>query len=115
MSDPRTIVKRGALGAVYALIALYFGDTLSVRLRMIHPKPDEPFESVTAPRVLAIPLKDGKTEYELDAQAPAQTLVCVHALFPHDGRTPCWYLKPRVAQPVPMLVPPPVRFPRRLD
>jgi hypothetical protein len=113
LNDPRTIVKRAAIGAALALVFLYLGDALWVRLRMIHPKPGEPFESVTAPRVLAIPQKSGKTEYELDAQNPEQTLVCVHSLFPHDGRSPCWYLKPRIIQPVPMLVPPPGSARRR--
>ena len=57
---------------------------------------------VYALRVLAIPEKSGKTEYEVDAQNPEQTITCVHALFPHRGYSPCWYVKPRINQPIPM-------------
>jgi hypothetical protein len=69
---------------------------------MMHPKPDDPFESIKSLRVLAIPEKNGKTEYEVDAQNPEQTVTCVHSLFPHSGFSPCWYVKPRINQPIPM-------------
>jgi hypothetical protein len=52
--------------------------------------------------VFAIPEKNGKTEYEVDAQNPEQTITCVHSLFPHSGYSPCWYVKPRINQPIPM-------------
>jgi hypothetical protein len=69
---------------------------------MIHPKPADPLESLKSLRVLAIPEKGGKTSYEIDQQNPEQTVTCVHSLFPHAGSSPCWYVKPRVNQPIPM-------------
>jgi len=98
----RLLFKRLLIGAVAAVAVLYIGDYLSVRIRAMHPKPADPFESIKTLRVLAIPEKNGKTEYEVDAQNPEQTVTCVHSLFPHYGYSPCWYVKPRINQPIPM-------------
>ncbi len=59
-------------------------------------------ESSGASPNLAIPEKNGKTEYQVDAQNPEQIVTCVHSLFPHYGYSPCWYVKPRINQPIPM-------------
>jgi len=99
---PRILFKRIMLGAAAAFAALYIGDFLSVRIRAIHPKPADPFESIKSLRVLAIPEKNGKTEYEVDVLNPEQTVTCVHSLFPHHGYSPCWYIKPRINRPIPM-------------
>jgi hypothetical protein len=96
------LAKRILIGVVLFLVPLYGGDYLYVRVRLLHPKPADPFESIKSLRVLAIPEKNGKTEYEVDAQNPEQTVTCVHALFPHDGYSPCWYVKPRINRPIPM-------------
>jgi hypothetical protein len=87
---------------VLVLALLYGADYLYVRVRMLRPKPADPFEPLKALRVLAIPEKNGKTEYEVDAQNPEQTVTCVHSLLPHYGYSPCWYVKPRLNQPIPM-------------
>jgi hypothetical protein len=96
------LAKRVLIGAALALGFTYGGDYLYVRARMVHPTPTVPFESLKTLRVLAIPEKNGKTEYEVDAQNPEQTVTCVHSLFPHSGFSPCWYVKPRINQPIPM-------------
>jgi hypothetical protein len=96
------ILKGVAIFAVAALVVAYVLDYAYFRVRMIHPKPAGPLETFTAPRLLAIAEKGGKVAYELDAQNPEQTLVCVHAWFPHGGYQPCWYLKPKSQQPIPM-------------
>ncbi len=100
--SPRTLLKRISITAVAALALLYIADLLSVRIRALHSKPADPFESLKTLRVLAIPEKNGKTEYEVDSQNPEQTVICVHSLFPHSGYSPCWYVKPRINQPIPM-------------
>jgi hypothetical protein len=100
--SPRVLFKRFMIGAVAALAVLYAGDYLSVRVRAMHQKAADPFESLKSLRVLAIPEKNGKTEYEVDALNPEQTVTCVHSLFPHYGYSPCWYVKPRINQPIPM-------------
>lgn len=86
--------------------AVYLIDYASVRVRMLHPKPDDPFETITAPRILAIGEKGNKTEYVLDQVQPQQSAVCVHSWFPHSGSPPCWYLKAKFAKPIPMTIVP---------
>ena len=98
----KTFSKRFLLASASFLALAYFGDYLFLRLRMLHSKPADPFESLKTLRVLAIPEKNGKTEYEVDAQNPEQTVTCVHSLFPHKSYSPCWYVKPKLNQPIPM-------------
>ena len=100
--SPQSLVKRDLVLLIAAIALTYAGDYLSFRVRLIHPKPADPLESLTAPRILAIPEKGGKTSYEIDQQNPEQTVTCVHSLFPHGGFPPCWYARPRVGQPIPM-------------
>jgi hypothetical protein len=98
-----TILARRVLISVVLVLGLLYGtDYLYVRVRILHPKPADPLETLKALRVLAIPEKNGKTEYEVDAQNPEQAVTCVHSLFPHYGYSPCWYVKPRLNQPIPM-------------
>jgi hypothetical protein len=97
-----TLAKRVLISCVLGLGLFYGSDYLYVRIRMLHPKPADPFESLKALRILAIPEKNGKTEYEVDALNPEQAVTCVHSLFPHYGYLPCWYVKPRINQPIPM-------------
>jgi hypothetical protein len=104
--QPRILAERIVIAAALILALLYSGDYLFLRIRMIHPKPSDPFESITVPRILAIPEKSGKTEYEIDALNPEQTVTCVHSLFPHFGYSPCWYVKPRMNRPIPMMIVP---------
>jgi hypothetical protein len=100
--SPGTLAKQVLLALVAVLLVVYIGDSLWFRVRMIHPKQANPLESFTGPRVLAIPEKGGKTSYEIDQQNPAQTTTCAHSWFPHGGYLPCWYVKPRLNQPIPM-------------
>ncbi len=102
MIPTRKLVQRILIAMVAALALVYTADFLSVRVRMMHAKPGDPFETVTALRILAIGEKGNKTEYSVDPLQPQQTAECVHALFPHNGDPPCWYLKRKFAQPIPM-------------
>ncbi len=47
------------------------------------------YGSVTVNHYYAVLLKNGKTQFIFD---PPQAQTCVNALFPHEGRLPCWYL-----------------------
>jgi hypothetical protein len=98
----RIVVKRLLRVLLVGAVLLYIADYAQFRVRMARAKPNDPLETLTSLRVLAIPEKNGKTEYEVDAQNPQQTVTCVHALFPHSGYSPCWYVKPRINQPIPM-------------
>jgi len=93
----RTLGSAAVLGA-----ALYAGDFAVLRVRSMRATPNWPLESTTRTRVLAIPMKNGKYDYQIDAQQPVETVTCVHALFPHGGSNPCWYVKPRLNQPIPV-------------
>jgi hypothetical protein len=93
------------LVAVIALLAiLYAGDYGVLRLRAAHPRFGGACDSVHMVRLLAIPLKSGRTEYELDARQPEVTVSCVRALFPHQGYQPCWYVRRNSQKPIPMMV-----------
>src|SRR5690242_1786833 len=100
--SPQKLVKRILAAVIVALALAYVGDYAWFRLRMMHPQPADPLESFTGPRVLAIPEKGGKTSYEIDQQQPEQTTTCAHSWFPHAGYRPCWYVKPRLNQPIPL-------------
>jgi hypothetical protein len=102
MSQTRLIAKWVLIGIVAAAILTYACDFLYFHLRLLHPKAADPLETFTAPRLYAIAVKDNKTDYELDEQNPVQTLICAHSLFPQGGHSPCWYLKPKSQQPIPM-------------
>ena len=101
------------LGLLFILfLLLYAGDYLSVRIRLRHPTHDDPLESMTRTRILAIPEKNGRTDFEVDAQKPVETLTCVHSFFPHLGYSPCWRIKPHFNDPIPMqFLPPAFRIP----
>jgi hypothetical protein len=98
----QTILLRLAVCLVLAMAVLYAGDFISLRLRMRHRTATDPFETLTAPRLLAISEKGNKTEYQIDVENPTQTVTCVHALFPHNGYSTCWQVQRTLHQPVPM-------------
>lgn len=98
----KRFIARFAQAFVVAVLLAYIGDSLWFHVRMIHPNPAGPLESFTGPRVLAIPEKGNKTSYEIDQQNPEQTVTCAHSWFPHAGYSPCWFVKPRLNQPIPM-------------
>ena len=88
-----------------ALLALlYAGDYAVVRARAEFPRLGSAYDSVQMVRLYAIPLKNGRTEYELDARQPQVRLTCVRALFPHLGYQPCWYLRRNSQKPIPMII-----------
>ena len=96
---------RRTLLIVVALAAIvYAGDYAVVRLRAAYPRLGNAFGSVQVVRLLAIPLKNGRTEYELDALQPEVTATCVRALFPHLGYQPCWYVRRQSQKPIPMVI-----------
>jgi hypothetical protein len=94
--------KRALMGLACSLAVTYVCDFMYFRIRMIHPQPSNPIETFTSPRLYAIAVKGGKVDYELDEQNPEQTWVCAHSLFPRAGYSPCWYIKPKSRQPIPM-------------
>ena len=88
--------------AVGAMV--YAGDYAVVRLRVAYPRLGNAFGSVQMVRLLAIPLKNGRVDYELDALRPEVTITCVRALFPHLGYQLCWYVRRQSQKPIPMVI-----------
>ena len=83
---------------------VYAGDFVCLRLRVAYPRLGSAFGSVHVVRLYAIPLKNGGTEYELDARQPEVTVSCVNSLFPHMGYNACWYLRRNSQKPIPMVI-----------
>jgi hypothetical protein len=54
-----------------------------------------PFGEVTVMPYYAVPQKSGKTQFIFN---PPEARTCVHALFPHAGYEPCWYLQRHTEQ-----------------
>jgi hypothetical protein len=89
-------------GALLLFAVVYGGDYAYLHYRMARPQSGDAFGSVRVQRLYAIPLKDGKTEYEFDEQQPAVTVRCVHSIFGHDGYASCWKTKRDSDKPIPM-------------
>ena len=85
----RRKLTRALLYALAAIAIIYAGDDLSLRFR------SEPLGSVTVYRYYALHKTKQKTSY-MFAEPEAQ--LCVHALFPHLGHPPCWYLSRHTEQ-----------------
>jgi hypothetical protein len=87
MRRARLLLARGLIGLPALLAILYVGDDLFLRYRLAHGKDGDLLEAVTY--YVATLLKNGRVEVFYDQP---QTEVCVHALFPHLGYNPCWYV-----------------------
>jgi len=87
-------VRRIGVGLVALAGLLYGGDWLAARWR--GPRA---FGAVVVRPYYAVPLKDGKTEFMM---LSPETRTCVHALFPHFGDAPCWYLEGHQQQRIDM-------------
>jgi len=79
--------RRALLLAVTSLAVAYSSDYLWLRLRVAYPRAGAALGVATIYDATA--MKNG--EIELFYNQP-QSEVCVHALFPHLGHAPCWYL-----------------------
>ena len=70
---------------VIAVVVLYAGDFLSLRLRL--PR-REMLGTVTLHTYYSVKLKNGKTEYDY---AGDHEVSCANSIFPQFGVKPCWY------------------------
>jgi hypothetical protein len=55
----------------------------------------QPYGQVTVMPYYAVQQKNGKTQFIFN---PPEARPCVHALFPHAGDAPCWYLQRHTEQ-----------------
>jgi len=102
-SNPfRHILRRIFLAALALFLLVYLGDFLWFQLRMHYPAAGPTTSSIHRIRLLAIPLKNNKVEYQIDAQKPEEDLPCVRTLFSHAGIRPCWYVTRHAKDPIAM-------------
>jgi hypothetical protein len=76
---------RGAAGIVAIVAIAYLVDSL-VFWRRLSANRAAAFGSVQV--YLTTPTKGSRLEIFTDQP---QTVTCAHALFPHEGASPCWY------------------------
>ena len=70
--------------------------------RLAVPRLGAANSSVHRVRLLAIPDKGNKTEYQIDAVQPEEDVPCTHTLFPHAQHNPCWYVSRHAKDPIAM-------------
>lgn len=88
---------------VFALVVLvYLADFVFYALRARFPRLGAANGSVHRVRLLAIPEKNNKVEYQIDSVRPEEDVPCAYSLFPHGGNYPCWYLVRHANDPIPM-------------
>ena len=81
---------------VYALDLTWYHTRLAV------PRLGSANSSVHHVRLLAIPDKGNKIEYQIDAVTPEEDVPCTRTLFPHAQHNPCWYVSRHAKDPIPM-------------
>ncbi|HKM79664.1 MAG TPA: hypothetical protein VJY15_01695 [Candidatus Acidoferrum sp.] len=96
------MARRVFFAALALLLLFYLGDSLWFQLRVHYPAVGPTTSSVHRIRLLAIPLKNNRVEYQIDSQKPEEDLPCVLSLFPHAGIRPCWYVTRHAKDPISM-------------
>ncbi len=84
------------------LLLAYVGDLLVFNVRRHLSNGKSAVGSVHRARLLAIPGKGGKTEYELDSVTPEEDVPCSRSIFPQGGMKPCWYVAKHASDPIPI-------------
>ena len=83
----RRIFFAAVLGLAAAAALIYCVDLAVFHVRVAANW--NPYGTVTVDHYYAVLQKNGKTQFIFDPPAPE---TCVHALLPHGGFPPCWYL-----------------------
>jgi uncharacterized membrane protein len=84
----KLLVVIGLATGLGVMIVAYAVDYVLFRYRIAANR--EPFGQITVSSYDAVKQKSGKTEFIFN---PPEQQTCVHALFPHSGFVPCWYLQ----------------------
>jgi hypothetical protein len=99
MSLVTRVAIRTAVAILCACATLYLGDYIYFRYRLSKRTPSDPLETMQIRAIYSIPRKDGRAEFVF---GPKQTVTCVHAIFPHMGNAPCWYVQRSAQEPIQM-------------
>ncbi len=99
---PSSSPRRVLLFLLTLLLLVYFADFAWYELRLQYPGLGPATGSVHRLRILAIPGKNNKVEYQVDSLRPEEDLPCSHSLFWRGGNRPCWYVTRHAEEPIPM-------------
>ena len=109
MPNPTDRSSRGArliFSALASLTLLFFilyaVDLTWYHVRLAAPRLGAANSSVHRVRLLAIPDKGNKTEYQIDAVQPEEDVPCSRTVFPHRTLNPCWYVSRHAKDPIAM-------------
>ncbi len=94
-------MKRILILVAAGLVLVYLSDYAFLRVKIAGKNSSSAYGVVKIQPLYAIPHKDGKAEYMF---GDPQNQTCVHALFPHSGFSPCWYLIRKSARTIPMVI-----------
>ena len=89
----KKILVRGFLGLTGAVILLYVGDAIQIRIRLATGGTTRAYDTVTV--LYAAGLKGSKMEIYTDLP---QSVTCARAIFPQMGYSPCWYVRQNTTQ-----------------
>ena len=109
MPNPTDSSSRGArliFSALASLTLLFFilyaVDLTWYHVRLAAPRLGAANSSVHRVRLLAIPDKGNKTEYQIDVVHPEEDVPCSRTVFPHRTLNPCWYVSRHAKDPIAM-------------
>jgi|SRR5450432_1656555 hypothetical protein len=88
--------------ALSLFLVVYLADAVWFQLRASFPRLGRASGSVHRTRLLAIPDKGNKIEYQIDALQPEEDVPCANTLFPHAAQNPCWYVARHARDPIQM-------------
>jgi hypothetical protein len=100
--NPAFSPRRWLAALLGLLLVIYVLDFAWYEGRVLLPKLGAANGAVHRIRLLAIPAKGNKVEYEVDSVRPEEDVPCAHSLFPHGGNGPCWYVTRHANDPIPM-------------
>ncbi len=81
------LAERAVVWLLVAIATTYAGDWLIYRYRAAH---GTAFDSIKVNQFIAVPLKDGKDEFDY---VGSQQVGCVRSVFPWAGDEPCWWVR----------------------
>ncbi len=84
----RWVLLRAIGVCALAVMIVYLVDFCILQFRIATHR--DPYATVQVRPYYAVPRKDHKTEFLFD---DPQDETCVNSLFPHQGDSPCWYLR----------------------
>jgi len=96
------LIFRSVAAFTLLFFIIYAVDLTWYHIRLAAPRFGAPNSSVHRIRLLAIPDKASKTEFQLDAVTPEEDVTCARTIFPHAQRNPCWYVSHHAKDPIPM-------------